>query len=71
MLYTTRSEALILYIPQLVQAVRYDEVRVELKSFIYSYIILDGFCSSFNLSIISKIKFIVTSINMEYSNEYL
>lgn len=27
MLYTTKSEALILYIPQLVQAVRYDEVR--------------------------------------------
>lgn len=26
-LYTTKSEALILYIPQLVQAVRYDEVR--------------------------------------------
>jgi len=27
-LYTTKSEALILYIPQLVQAVRYDEVKI-------------------------------------------
>ncbi len=36
MLYTTKSEALILYIPQLVQAVRYDEVKENL--FLFSYL---------------------------------
>jgi hypothetical protein len=36
MLYTTKSEALILYIPQLVQAVRYDEVKENL--FFSSYL---------------------------------
>lgn len=32
-LYTTKAEALILYIPQLVQAVRYDEVKQKILLF--------------------------------------
>ena len=40
MLYTTKSEALILYIPQLVQAVRYDEVKTQKKWEGESYVCL-------------------------------
>jgi hypothetical protein len=72
MLYTTKSEALILYIPQLVQAVRYDEVLGKDKIHFFPtdgvLCLVDGFCTATDIGSFKEIESVGSSTDMEYSH---